>query len=133
MNFLSDSESAILFFKTAELCDRPPFGIEICALVTHGCNDSRKSEQSLNCHYIHAFIHQTGRESVTQLVPRNTFKPGLSACESMTRIQINKGISGFVVVENELVFSSKDPSLQNSFIITAGELRCAGREANHGG
>jgi hypothetical protein len=72
--------------KTFELCDRIPFGIEICVRVAHGCNDSRMSEQLLDCHYIHSAIHQPGSERVPQLVPRYTFDSGLSACKSKTRI-----------------------------------------------
>jgi hypothetical protein len=49
-----------------------------------------------------------------QLVPRNTFDPDLSACESQTRIKINERLSSFVVVENEFVLSSHSPSFQKA-------------------
>ena len=60
---------------TSELHHRPHF------CVAHGCNDSRMSEQLLDCHYIHAAIHQPGSKRVPKLVPRNAFEPSFSACE----------------------------------------------------
>jgi hypothetical protein len=98
--------------KTFELRDRIPFGIEICMRVAHGCNDSRMSEQLLDCDYIHSAIHEARSERMTQLVPRNAFDSGLSPCESRTRIEINKRFSGFKVIENEFVLSAKSPKLQ---------------------
>jgi hypothetical protein len=62
-------------------CDRVPFGTEICVRVAHGGNDSRRSEQLLDGHYIHSAIHQTGSERIPQLVPRYTFDSSLSARE----------------------------------------------------
>ena len=90
-----------------------PFGIEICMRIAHGCNDSRMSEQLLDCHYIHAAIHQPGSERVTQRVPRHTLDSRLSACQSETRVEIDKRFSGFKVVENEFVLSAERPKLQN--------------------
>ncbi len=80
--------------------------------IAHGCNDSRMSEQLLDCHYIHSSIHQPGSKGVPKRVPSDTFDPGLAACQSKTRIQINKRFSGFQVIENEFVLSAKSPKLQ---------------------
>src|SRR5580700_10537560 len=80
--------------------------------VAHGCNDSRMSEQLLDCHYIHSAIHQTGSERMPQLVPRNTFDPSFPACQSKTRIEINEWFSGFEVIENEFVLSAESPKVQ---------------------
>lgn len=71
--------------------------------VAHGSHNRRVSEQLLNCHYIYASIHETGCERMTELMPRHAFDPGLSACESKICIEINKRLSGFVVVEDECV------------------------------
>jgi hypothetical protein len=99
--------------KTYELCHRVAFGIEICVRVAHGRNDSRMSEQLLDCHYIPSAIHQPGSERMPQLVPRHALDSGLSARESKTRVEINKGFSGFMVIENELVLSPHRPNFQD--------------------
>ena len=70
--------------------------------VAHGYSDCRMSEQLLDCHYIHASIQEPGRESVAQRMPRDTLDSGLSARQSKTRLEINKRLSGLVVIENEL-------------------------------
>jgi hypothetical protein len=79
------------------------FGIDICVGVAHGCNDRRVPEQLLDCHYIHASIHEPGRESVPQRVPRNTLDPRLSTRQTEARFEINKRGPGFGVVENKFI------------------------------
>jgi hypothetical protein len=77
--------------KTYELCHRVAFGIEICVRVAHGLNDSRMSEQLLDCHYIHSAIHQPGSERMPQLVPRHASIPAFRHARGKTRVEINKG------------------------------------------
>ena len=98
--------------KPSSFCDAVPLGIEICMRIAHGYSDGRMSEQLLDCHYIHASIHEPGSERMPQRMPRHTLDSGLSARQSKTRLQIDKWISGFVVIENEFVLPSQRPIFQ---------------------
>jgi hypothetical protein len=63
---------------------------------------------------IHAARHKTGRERVSQRMPRHTLDSRFSARQGKTRFQIDEWISGFVVVKNKFTFSAEGPVFQNS-------------------
>jgi hypothetical protein len=67
-------------------------------------------EQLLNCHDVHASIHETRRKSVAQRVPRHTRNAGLPARESESSLEINKQSAGIVVVKHEVILSAERPS-----------------------
>jgi hypothetical protein len=86
--------------KTYELCHRVAFGSEICVRVAHGRNDSRMSEQLLDCHYIHSSIQQPGSERMPQLVARHTLDSGLSARETSRGRRVGEKSPFLVVAES---------------------------------
>ena len=73
----------------------------------------REGPTPLDCHYIHAAIHQARSECVPQRMSRHAFDFCLSTCTGETRFQINKRLSGIEIVENEFAFPAQCPGLQN--------------------
>src|ERR1700739_824958 len=70
-------------------------------------------EQLLHCDYVHASIHQTRSERVPQRVPGHTLNSRLLARQSETPVEVNEGLAGVGIVENEFVPSTERPIIQN--------------------